>query len=190
MISRSSRTACSTLRSLLICSLVASTVMVSACVDENQTASETQELGEPGCAVVAAADAVLSGRVPDLFSPVTYNNPLCFKSFIVDLNNTSFNNDFTIVRWADAEDETSCNNSVMWLQVYLKQGGAWVAQGDKQRSAGTWVTGGGLAFCDAPGFFVQQGPGGSAYRFATSARSGGASGPTKRFEVFTVGAIE
>jgi hypothetical protein len=190
MISRSSRMARSLLRSLFVCSLVASTVMVSACVGTDQTASDIQELGEPGCAVVGAADAALSGRVPDLFSPVTYNNPLCFKSYIVDLNNTSFNDDFTIVRWADANDETSCNNSVMWLQVYLKQGGAWVAQGGKQRSAGTWVTGGGLAFCDAPGFFVQQGPGGSSYRFATSARSGGASGPTKRFEVFTEGAIQ
>ena len=189
MISRSSRMVRSLLRSLFVCSLVASTVMATACVDAEQTASETQELGEPGCAAVGAADAVLSGRVPDLFSPVTYSNPLCFKSYIVDLNNTSFNDDFTIMRWADASDEMSCNNSVMWLQVYVKQGGAWVAQGDKQRSAGTWVTGGGLALCDAPGFLVQEGPAGSSYRFATSARSGGSSGPTRRFEVVTHAAI-
>lgn len=180
-------------QSLRLALLAAGAMTASACTavtadaQQDPVATQTDELGEATCATTGA-DATLTGRIPDLFSPTTYSNSRCFKAYVVDLFSTSFDGDLTIVRWAGPQDPASCNDSVMFLQVYLRQGSSWVAQGDKQRSAGSWVSGGGLAFCDAPGFLIDEGAGGNSYRFAASARSL-STGATRAIEFFTQGAI-
>jgi hypothetical protein len=162
-------------------------VTTDAGTQDDQTTTQISELGEASCATTAA-DATLTGRIPDLFSPTTYSNAHCFKAYIVDLLGTSFDSDFTTVTWAGPTDPASCNDSVMFLQVYIRQGSSWLAQGDKLRSAGSWVTASGLAFCDAPGFSITQGAGGNSYRFAASARSL-STGATNRIELATHGIV-
>jgi hypothetical protein len=193
MISASTRTAQPLLHALWCSGLLAGAMATAACTEvtpgaqDDETATLIDELGEASCATTPA-DASFSGRIPDVFSPTTYSNPRCFKAYVVDLFGTSFNDDSTIVEWAGPTDQTSCNDSVMFLQVYRRQGSAWVAQGAKLRSAGAWVTGGGLAFCAAPGFDIGEGAGGNSYRFAASARFL-STGATSRVEFFTHGII-
>lgn len=92
---------------------------VTADAQQDPTATQTDELGEATCATTAV-DATASGRIPDLLSPTTYSNPRCFKAYVADLIGTSFDGDLTIVSWAGPQDQASCNDSVMFLQVYLR----------------------------------------------------------------------
>ncbi|WP_437526958.1 hypothetical protein WME79_41935 [Sorangium sp. So ce726] len=181
------------LRTAALLAATGTLMLTSACVGEvaseddasedEATASDAQALGEAACATVEA-DAAVSGRIGDLITPATYSAPGCYKAYITDLNRTSFDGDLTTVTWAGPNTPAACNDSVMYLQVYKKSGTKWVAEGAKQTKRGSWVEAGGLAICDAPGFIVSQGAGGSSYRFAASARVV-STGATVPIELFT-----
>ena len=195
------------LRATRGCALVAGALTVSACGEaepgeEGQLAAQQQGLGEATCATIPADLVQVGGfpvgtfggpgASPGFSSPTRYSRSQCSKGYIIDLVSVRHNNNPVIFQWDGIapDNEQACASAVIWVQEYHMESGSFVSTGPKEEFRGFWEPGverdqflGGD--CDIPwlNFAPHQSPSAS-WRYAVSARSGGAAGPTVSFRVF------
>jgi hypothetical protein len=141
----------------------------------SETSAEQQEgLGEAACATIAAD---ITASPLEFTSPTTYTHSSCFKAYIADAGASNLTYDFA---WnaATPTNSADCTSAVIYAQQYTLVSGAYVAVGTKVQSNGVWSGG----TCHISNIVFS--PTGAGERFAVSARSGGASGPTVSFAGF------
>lgn len=141
------------------------------------TAVQQQDLGEAACATDPADITLIQSDQLFFVSPTTYSKSNCYKAYIVNLTNLPPNP--TDVRFqydgAMPNNLADCAATRLWVQEYEDNGTTFVATGPKQESDGS--------FCNRPQLTYFLDPSASTHRYAVSARSGGANGPTVKFLV-------
>lgn len=165
------------------CSLTAACGAAGSGASEQGTTSEQQEgLGEASCATTFA-DVSETGGLLSFTSPTTYTHSDCYKAYIAQVENDFAQDAILLFGWGGPalNDQASCTSAVIYAQEYSNQDheGTFTVTGPKEQSNGVWSSG----RCQAPALaYAPFGPVDFTwYRYAVSARSGGAGGPTQSF---------
>jgi len=148
------------------------------------TSTETSALGEASCATTTADKTVSLNLRPGITTPANYNNPGCFKAYVLDMNSWSggsnpppATNDVVMdIGWGDAlpTNATDCANAFVRSVLYHRVGTSWVQQKDVLVH-GNWGSVFGTFQCFGLGtsFLSDQDLlKNNSYRFAATARLG------------------
>jgi hypothetical protein len=153
-------------------------------VAPESTATETAALGEASCATTTADRTATGNLRPGITTPATYNNPGCFKAYVLDMNSWSggstpppATNDVEMdIGWGDTlpNNATDCANAFVRTVLYHKVGTTWVQQKDVLVH-GSWFSVFGTFSCFGLGTSFASDRDllkNNSYRFAATARLG------------------
>jgi|GEM_PF-3357640 len=154
---------------------------------EDVTAEASQELNS-SCATVTPS--ITRSGTFDYVTGTGYNK--CDRGFVVDHSGyaeapSSGYIEQTFARWTDnygAYNQTDCGRRRMDVRLYERTSSGNVLKKNSTSLRGTWISGGGLAFCDGP--YLDLDPdmvAGKNYRIVVSAYPSNATSSTKKVEI-------
>ena len=173
----------------------------TACAEQGPSEDESARSAAPewssaSCGTTSASTTFFGQIDPTHLSPETYNK--CTKSYIVDLRilsaaytgpgagggpaahlQVSFGG-------GNAGTRAACEDLEGGAIFYRRVGSQWIDQTGQIYSTGTWIQGGGLAFCLPPEAAFFDIAAGESYRIAATMRNISNGNPTRAIAISTV----